>query len=82
MDNELDLYFNFEWLHTGFDDPRDFAAVALGIDLFDIAPYPDNLNSFSSLLPVYSDKLDRKQDPGSFFYHEAWPYRTGYFNGG
>lgn len=79
---EFDRYVNFEWWGTGFDDPHDFAAVSLGIDLYDIGPYPSNIAYFGPFLTAYSAYLKHMPDPLYSFLNEAWPYPIGFFNGG
>jgi RHS repeat-associated protein len=81
----LCLYINPRWAPTGFDDPNDYHAVQLGVDLFKF--YRDNL-TFSQLInsiTTNGDKLAHPASPPSSFEwtnpRGGWPYSPGRFNG-
>ena len=77
-------YYNPLWIKTGFDDPTDFNAVQLGIDLY--KDYREGL-TFSQLIDVLTkngDKLARtKYVPSRHWINMrgGWPYDVERFNG-
>jgi len=76
------IYVNFEWWHAGFDDPTDYAAVELGSELFDAARYSVHWEGFEALLQSYSSRLMHMPAPAEPYSNPAWPYPSGYFDGG
>lgn len=74
----IDLFVNLEWWETGFDDPADFAAVSMGVDLY---RSPSGLGSFGTLLKLYSPRLSHMPEPPAPFRNPSWPYPLGYFDG-
>jgi len=79
---KMHLYVNFQWWSAGFDDPTDFAAVDLGIALYERARTNVTLVDFQYLLPEYSSRLMHMPAPSEPYFNPYWPYPLGYFDGG
>jgi len=79
---KLDLYVNFTWWRTVFDDPADYAAVDLGSNLFEVVKKNVNMSTFQQILHSYSPSLAHMPEPANAYSNPNWPYPLHYFDGG
>ncbi|MDH5606783.1 MAG: polymorphic toxin type 44 domain-containing protein, partial [Anaerolineae bacterium] len=78
----IDIYANFDWWKTGFDDTTDFASVELGSQIFDISGYSPSMSTYQNMLWLFSPQLDHMPKPSEFYSNPDWPYPLRYFDGG
>ncbi len=79
---EIRRYVNFRWWRTGFDDPTDYSAGQLGIDLYNSASYPVSARLLGNFIGARSGSLPHMPDPSYSLFNEKWPYPVGTFDGG
>jgi RHS repeat-associated protein len=78
-------YINPSWAATYFDDPTDYSAIDLGIELY--KSYQNGL-TFTQLIRSINSRADKlahpSYTPSSFYWINplgGWPYDIGRFNG-
>jgi RHS repeat-associated protein len=76
-------YFNTDWALTAFDDPTDYTAVELGIELYSRNPSGVNRDDFERLLGKYLPTLDKADRPKRIYRNLVYGtnYPVGIFDG-
>jgi RHS repeat-associated protein len=80
----LCAYTNPLWIGSGFDDPKDWNAVELGITLYDSYGISMSFSQFADGLTSKRENLARPASiPNSQWANPrgGWPYAVGRFNG-
>jgi len=80
------VHINPSWSSAGYDDPTDYEAIQLGIDLYKLYGKQRRQiirEEFQLLLRQRARKMDYKNPPvdAGTFSDTRWPYPVGFFNG-
>jgi len=76
------MYFYLGWWRTLFDNPTDYAAIELGVELYKTYGRHVPVQGFKRLLGIYKSRLERVYPPTDHYYNLHYPYAVGHFDGG